>query len=374
MSQGHDLANGLKALTLLIDSMPDDSTKWNEAETRYNFINELIHSVLGWERSITRLERYEGGDYSDYELGDPPQVVIEAKRAGVNFEIPHEEGKGIVRSIQSLTVTSQEFKTAFLQVQNYCSKRSIPIAVISTSDQIIIFLGVRSDGILVHDGKCLVFSNHDEMKTSFAYIWQAISPSAVKNNELLKTLKSTRPPGVPVKLSMRITDYPRFRYGSELQKSLRMLSDLLIEDIPNTPDQREQFLKECYCENGALASNALLGKEILAARYAAMFPLNTSSPTVVKVKKAKNDKHGFSPEVIAEALGRRPIVILGDVGVGKTSFIRNLIYVRAMDEMQDALFIYIDLGSQANLGQDIKNFLIADIERQLREHHGIDIF
>jgi len=92
------------------------------------------------------------------------------------------------------------------------------------------------------------------------------------------------------------------------------------------------------------------------------------------VKKETNDKYGISQEVVAEALGRRPIVIIGDVGVGKTSFIRNLIYVRAAEEMRNAIFIYIDLGSQANLGQDIHDFLIVEIERQLIESHSVDLF
>ena len=142
--------------------------------------------------------------------------------------------------------------------------------------------------------------------------------------------------------------------------NLRMVSDLLIEDAPNTPDYRKRFLEKCYCESGTLARDGLLGKNILAARYAAMFPPTEQSPLLKGVKKDESDKYGISQDVVAEALGRRPIVIIGDVGVGKTSFIRNLIYVRAEDEMQNAIYIYIDLGSQANLGQDIQAFLIED--------------
>jgi GTPase SAR1 family protein len=153
-----------------------------------------------------------------------------------------------------------------------------------------------------------------------------------------------------------------------------MLSDLLIEDAPNTPDYRKRFLEECYCESGALARDSLLGKNILAARYAAMFPPTVQSPSLKGVRKDSSDKYGLSQDVIAEALGRRPIVIIGDVGVGKTSFIRNLIYVRAEDEIRNAIFVYIDLGSQANLGQDIQEFLIEDIERQLLEFHNVDLF
>lgn len=374
MQPTHDMATGEAALIALVDSMPADSAAWNEADTRHRFIDILIHDVLGWDRAVTRLERHEGGEYSDYELGNPPEVVIEAKRAGVSFEIPHEGATSVVRSIRSLTTMSREFKAAFEQAASYCARRGIQIGVVSNSSQTIVFLGVRVDGVPVAEGKCLVFGDHTAFKEHFNRLWQAISPASVQNRELLKELTSTTPSGVPAKLSSHIAGYPSFRYPSESQQSLRMLSDLLIEDAPNTPDYRKRFLEECYCESGALARDALLGKNILAARYAAMFPPTEQSPALKGVKKDASDKYGISQEVVAEALGRRPIVIIGDVGVGKTSFIRNLIYVRAEDEMRSAIFVYIDLGSQANLGQDIQEFLIEDIERQLLENHGVDLF
>lgn len=374
MNPTHDMATGETSLIALVGSMPADAVAWNEADTRHRFIDVLIHDVLGWDRAVTRLERHEGGEYSDYELGNPPEVVIEAKRAGLSFEIPHEGTTSIVRSIRSLISMSREFKAAFEQAASYCARRGIQIGVVCTSSQAIVFLGVRVDGIPVAEGKCLVFGDHDAFKEHFHRLWQAISPAAVQKRELLKELTSISPSGVPAKLSSQIAGYPSFRYSSESQQSLRMLSDLLIEDAPNTPDYRKRFLEECYCESGALARDALLGKKILAARYAAMFPPTEQSPSLKGVKKDASDKYGISQEVVAEALGRRPIVIIGDVGVGKTSFIRNLIYVRAEDEMQNAIFVYIDLGSQANLGQDIQEFLIEDIERQLLEVHNVDLF
>lgn len=269
---------------------------------------------------------------------------------------------------------SREFKAAFEQVASYCASRGIQVGVVSTSSQVVVFLGVRTDGVPVIDCKCLVFGDHAALIEHFPRLWQAISPGAIQQRALLRELTSITPSGVPAKLSSYIAGYPSFRYPSDSQQSLRMLSDLLIEDAPNTPDYRKKFLEECYCESGALARDALLGKNILAARYAAMFPPTVQSPSLKGVKKEANDRYGISQEVVAEALGRRPIVIIGDVGVGKTSFIRNLIYVRAADEMRNAIFLYIDLGSQANLGQDIHDFLIEEIERQLIESHSVDLF
>ncbi|OAI06750.1 hypothetical protein [Methylomonas methanica] len=369
-----DLAVGYSAISKLINDVKADSLDLNEADTRHRFIDRLIHECLGWDYTSTHLERRFNGDYSDYELGKPPQIIIEAKRAGISFEIPSETNKSIVRSLSSLFKLCPKFRAAFDQAQKYCSDRGIQVGVVCNSSQIIVFLGVRNDGIPPSEGKCLLFNGLDQVEKNFHRLWQAISPDAEHRKLLLADLASGLPTGVPVKLSSYLPGYPSFRYPSESQQSLRTLSDLLIEDAPNTLAVRKRFYEECYCESGALAKEAMVGKNILSARYASMFKPLPQNPTLQHLRSTPDDKYGLAPEVVAEALGRRPIVIIGDVGVGKTSFIRHLIYVKAAEEVENAIFIYIDLGSQANLGQDMHAFFLQEIERQLLEDHGIDIY
>jgi GTPase SAR1 family protein len=78
--------------------------------------------------------------------------------------------------------------------------------------------------------------------------------------------------------------------------------------------------------------------------------------------------------VLALTTSKRPIVLIGDVGVGKTSFIKNLIYVSAKEEFENALFIYIDLGRQASFYDNIKKFVIDETERQLLDVHEVDLY
>lgn len=372
----HDLGQGQTALLNLLRDMGGQDLDLNEADTRHQFIDRLIHECLGWDRvSATKLERRFNGDYSDYELGvGAPVVVIEAKRAGKTFEVPVEASTSILRSLRSLSISSTDFKAALDQCLKYCGERGIQIGAIANSSQIVVFLGVRSDGIPPTEGKCLVFNGYEQLKNNFARLWQALSPGATGQKLLLDELSTVSVAGVPSKLSSYLSGYPSFRYPSDYQQSLRTLSDLLIEDAPNTPALRRKFLEDCYCENGALAKEALVGKNILSARYAAMFSPSQEGPTLQSLKSAPNDQYGLSSEVIAEALGKRPIVIIGDVGVGKTSFIRHLIFVRAADEVKNSIFLYLDLGSQASLGQNIHEFFLSEIERQLLEDHQVDLY
>jgi len=373
-NQATNLAEGKTALVHLLNELRMQQTDLNEADTRHRILDRIIHDCLGWDRTQTSLERRFNDEYSDYELGIPPKVLVEAKRSGMYFDIPIEVNKhGAVRSLRAICTLSKDFKKAFDQAHQYCAERGIQIGVVSNGTQTVVFLGVRNDGIPPADGKCLLFNGLDHLEQNFPYLWQAIAPNSPEQQVLLNDLASSVPTGVPQKLSSYVPSYPSFRYPSESQQSLRTLSDLLIEDAPNTPSVRHRFYEECYCESGALARDALVGKNILSARYAAMFSPSEQNPTLQHIREKPDDMLGLSNEVVAEALGRRPIVIIGDVGVGKTSFIRHLVYVKAVDEIQNSLFLYIDLGTQANLGQRLHDFFIHEIESQLLHDHQVDL-
>lgn len=370
-----ELTDGITALARLLSDLRVQTIDFNEADTRHRILDSIIHECLGWERNHTRLERRLNGEFSDYELGSPAQVLIEAKRSGRHFDIPIEHNKhGIVRSLRSICALSKEFKSAFEQAQRYCADRGVQIGVVSNGMQTVVFLGVRNDGVPPAEGKCLLFNGLEQLELHFPRLWQAISPNSSDQQALLNDLASSVPTGVPQKLSSYISGYPSFRYPSDSQQSLRTLSDLLIEDAPNTPSVRHRFYEECYCESGPLAKEALVGKSILSARYAAMFSPSEQNPALQQLRKKPDDKFGLSSEVVAEALGRRPIVIIGDVGVGKTSFIRHLVYVKAVVEVQNSIFLYLDLGTQANLGQDLHDFFVLEIENQLLNDHGVDLY
>lgn len=370
-----ELKDGVAELARLLSDLRTQSIDFNEADTRHRILDRVIHECLGWDRAHTRVERRLNDEYSDYELGSPAQVLIEAKRAGLYFDIPIESNKhGIVRSLRSICALSREFKNAFEQAQRYCADRGIQIGVVSNGLQTIVFLGVRNDGVPPSEGKCLLFNGFDQLEQNFPRLWQAIAPNSPDQQALLNDLASSVPTGVPQKLSNYVQGYPAFRYPSESQQSLRTLSDLLIEDAPNTPNVRHRFYEECYCESGALAQEALVGKSILSARYAAMFSPSEQNPTLQQLRSKPDDKFGLSSEVVAEALGRRPIVIIGDVGVGKTSFIRHLVYVKAAAEIKNSIFLYIDLGTHANLGQELHDFFVLEIESQLLNDHGVDLY
>jgi GTPase SAR1 family protein len=148
---------------------------------------------------------------------------------------------------------------------------------------------------------------------------------------------------------------------------------LLLEDVVSADAVRAQFYRECYCDTGELSRDALISEEILKARYAALFAKSEDAPQLQPAAKA-GAVPSLSTQVVTESIARRPIVLLGDAGVGKTSFLENLMEVRAPQEFARAVHIYVDLGSKAALAFDIRRFVIDEIERQLMKRYGVDIY
>jgi len=368
MKNMSDCENALKEI---VELFRDSDKIRNEAQTRHHIINKIIYNVLDWPEDQVEVEDYEQKTFTDYELGKPRQVIIEAKREGRTFEIPAGLSKKNIIDISSLLKSNEDLKGAIEQVQLYCSTRGTPIAIATNGHQYISFIASNQNGCSPLEGKALVFDSLENMLENFTLVWNMLSYYGVKEQRLIKYLSSDAS-GIPNKLSSYLTMYPKVRYASDIQTSLRQISELIIQDALESKDVEELFYQRCYCESGALSRYALLSKEMLQARYAALFSDSEVSPQISSVKPDRNQQ-SLDPSIMAEALSKRPIVLIGDVGVGKTSFVKNLIYSSAFKEFNEAIYIYIDLGSSATLSDNLQKFILNEIEGQLLNKYETDI-
>lgn len=368
-----NIAEGQKALADLITDINKKSLNLNEAETRFHIIDHIIVDCLGWPRKHVRLEQPQGRSYSDYELGHPRCSIWEAKKEGRTFDLPSRSQKNIISDLPSILALGGEAAEAIKQVQEYCSRRGVQVAVATNGRQLIAFLATRNDGIAPLEGRCLVINGYDQLNEEFPRIWQMLSPFGIAEHRLNRFLNLGEDKAIPQKLSSSLTNYPCYRYPGELQTSLRTISELLLIDMVDQLEAERQFFQECYCESGALSQHALISKQMLAARYASLFSPSEKSPKVTPVAD-RPGKSLLTPEVLAEAISQRPIVLIGDVGVGKTSFLKHLMYVSAFEEFRDALYIYIDLGSKGALASSLNEFVLNEIEHQLLDKYKVDVY
>jgi GTPase SAR1 family protein len=364
---------GQKALQSLIEEFSPLGELSNEAQTRFSFIDRFLVDVLGWPRMSVAVEVYEDGERSDYECGKPRQLIVEAKRADKSFSIPPRGKKASTKiKLRSLLEFNEATKSGIEQVQKYCSDRGVPAAALCNGPQLIVFLATRLDGKSVMDGDALVFDSYESLLTSFATIYECLSPAGIEEKRLIALLGGQDVGVLPPKLSASCLNYFAYKYSSAFQENVKNASSIVIEDIGRTSEFEYDFLKECYCESGPLTQYSLLSKNILSTRYSALFS-STEHGSVVEEVNPKKQGDKLGEKVLAEALARRPVVLLGDVGVGKTSFIKNLIQIGAASQFEKAIFIYFDLGSQGALSSNVRDALLTQIENTLRADHKINL-
>lgn len=340
----------------------------NEAQTRFSFIDRLLQDCLGWANGEIKVETYEEGERSDYECGNPRCLIIEAKRSSQPFSFPPKSGRNPTRyRLDSLVSYSDDVGAAVKQAQGYCQGRGVELSAVSNGSQLIVFLATRTDGQSPLSGDAYVFDGYEDLVKMFAQIFDLLSRDGVVEGRYRGLLQSKGVQALPQKLSSLCIDYYAYNYASDFQENLRNAASLVIEDLGRSADVETEFLKECYCESGPLSQYSLLGRNILSARYAALFQSDEIGSRVEAVNPKRGSTAQFSDKVVAEALARRPLTLIGDVGVGKTSFLKHLIRISAKEIFKDTVSIYFDLGATASLAASTKDAFLDQIERAIRD-------
>ena len=363
-----EMSEGLKRLSDIVASFPPEHDHWNEAQNRFQFIDRLLTECLGWERPDIEVERTdEAGGRADYILGHPAKAVLEAKREAKIWATLPTGTPSKVRKIASLLHASKAFEEVVHQVIPYCSLRGAAIAVVCNGPQLAIFQAITI-GQEPLKGECYLFNGFSEYIDSFTLLWTLLSPEGITENRALRDLARHRNPRIPPKASQAIPEPNRYRYRDVLQEELRQLGSFLLEEIEDNPDLRAEFYRECYVPIEANNRHLLLSKQIIATRYKRM-TMDGSLPGSLDPATKSGE---LSDQYFVNA-GSKPIVVIGDVGVGKSSFFENLYLTLDQGQKQKTLFLTIDLGIKANLAVGIKSFILEALPQALREKYDIDI-
>ena len=354
----------------------EDEILRNEATTRLHLIDRLLFECLGWDREDCVAEEHHEGQYTDYSFGVPSRrFLVEAKREGIYFEVPAGFDR-ISYKLETLLDLDKEIGDAIKQAVEYCQRRGIPIGAVCNGHQLIAFIGSRQDGIAPLDGRALAFPSLRKMREHFRELWFDLSKPGISARNIHTTLlaDAVKPP--PERLSRRLANYPGFKNRNPFQTELKTLGELFIEDIGRVPQLEDDFLKDCYSSSGALSQYALISRQVLETRYSLIMQKELQVPTMqparVKDGVAPDLTSEITADVVSAGLKRRVIILLGDVGVGKSMFIRHLMRVEGRSIFEKAISLYVDFGKEPALADDLERFVIARCEAQLREY-GVDI-
>lgn len=366
MQAAFELTDGHERLKAIIAATPSDSSFWNEAQNRFQFVDRLLIECLGWDHLNIKVEETDAaGGRSDYTLGKPAKAVLEAKREAKSWTTLPSGTPKKVRKLKPLTQASAEFADVVTQVIPYCAMRGAPIAIVCNGPQLAIFQALVQNSEPL-DGECYLFDGFSDYIENFPLLWTLLSPEGITENRAFRLLAQHRNVRIPALASQNIPEADRFRYRSPLQEELREIGSLLLEEIEDNPELRPEFYRECYVPIEANNRHMLLSKQIIASRYS-----RVSGTGVTPRAMDMASKTGKVDESFLFGAGSKPIVVIGDVGVGKTSFFENLIL--NLEDKSKYYIITINLGIKANLSSDLKRFILDSIPDQLNSQYGIDI-
>jgi hypothetical protein len=345
----------------------------NEATTRLQLIDRLFFECLGWDQSNCKTEERSQStitDYSFFSANALRLLIVEAKREGIYFELPTGQPKLKVK-LHYFIEHSKEIANAIEQAAAYSQNRGTPFGSICNGHQLIAFIASRNDGKYPLDGMALVFDSLDTLLANFLIAWQCLSPTGIAERRLGEELQDTISAPVPEKLSVTIPNYPRYRRRNALQTELQILSGLFIEGftkISANIDER-RALKEIYCESGALSQYAAVSKDLLRSRYSDQF----QEAAQLSYMEPATSKKGINPDILEQHWANAPIILIGERGVGKTTFIKHLYLTDETDAFKDAIVIYLDFGSKPTIAEDLNKYVFDDIERELLVNYDINI-
>lgn len=364
-----DARKNAEDLAVEIQGLSKDT---NEADTRFKIIDRIIYDCLDWDKSHVSYEKSQGQEFTDYELMTPPIAILEAKRLGATFRIPVSKRPSLYKRVKDIASASHECEKAIHQACNYSINRACEICIVCNGDQLIAMRASRTPASL-NSEMCLIFENIDHFSRDFYEAWQMLSHAGLSDRKLLTKLDSFSRAQAPDKLSSLIPQYPQPKMPSNLHRSMLDISELLLLNIDDQSDVEREFLESCYCESGALNQHSLITKNMLLSRYASLFPEADSEVKAHSVAGRKNPNK-LTPEILNESISNRPIALVGDVGVGKTTFLKHLMYVSAYREFQKAIYVYIDLGRKGIFYDNPKDMVLDTVEATLASKYQVDIY
>jgi GTPase SAR1 family protein len=313
----------------------------------------------------------ENGGRADYILGTPVRAVIETKKESNKFDIIPTGKVGTTRKLRPLVMGCKNLDSAFKQIIPYCAMNGAQIAIICNGPQLILFQS-SIPGMSPLDSECYVFDGFNQYIEHFSLLWKLMSPEAIDENRAYKELVNYRNPRIPAKASTTIGEPKAYRYRSPFQENLRSVASIIVDNIDDNVSVKKDFYRECYVPMEANNRSLLLSKNIIASRYKRVSD-NGITPAKIAAKIDQGKLH--LDETFQEGSGSsRPIVVIGDVGVGKTSFFENLF--ESLNEAQKKLtyYIHINLGENATLSKDVKTYILSNIPHILKDKYDINIY
>lgn len=340
----------------------------NEADTRAQVIDAVLHEVLDWPKNSIKRELSIHPGYADYVLNNAAgqaALVVEAKREGVWFTLPKQaaasSGRPEFASIRTL-LTDPDTKDALNQARAYCLDIGCTFGCITNGHEWIVFRAFEP-GTDWKSLRAFVVPSLEAMDAAFTKVFNALSYKCVSFDGSLNALISRTP------LENRETyraghDIPVYTRTIEANKYVQYLRPIAMRFFGQIEATETELMNECYVSDSNYESAFRSAEALLA---------DSVTPYLEDfgVKDTKNDAGGGTfGNRIERSVTREPradvVVLFGGKGIGKSTFLRRLLYVQPPQVIRkNAVVVLIDLLNTPEDKTSIDAKLWQDLIQQM---------
>lgn len=314
----------------------------SEADTRACVIDPLL-SCLGWSGSDIKREPFAGWTDSrgfiDYLLlqDGRPIMVLEAKRTGRTFSVPQKLTSQRITTYKKIRATaSQNLVEALEQCLRY-SQHTGAVYACATNGADWIFFKPSHSYRALPDARIVIFNGIDQITKRVDEFVDLLGYVQVEEGKAEKALL-----GREIKLpsfSKRLQD--AFPYHEDPTLEEEDYSNILDQFLTHyiTELTSEVDFEECYC---AVRANRTTVRTIEALVSGAA---DITRPDSERNPRALTDEL-LAPSVFPDLPSGRTVILHGEVGVGKSSFLRHCeLQLTKAGALNHAVWAKVDLLS-----------------------------
>lgn len=335
----------------------------NEAETRHKVIDFVLHDVLAWPRNRVAVEEFVSPGYADYVLkkgNDGDLLFVEAKRAGVYFQLPLAHvstERWCYISIRKL-ITDPNVRTAMEQVREYCFDTGCEYACVTNGCEWIFFKtfekGKRWDSLQAFVVRSLDFFSDDYTKAS-----NSLSFGAITDHASLPALLSSVPPKDRA-IYFPKDKIPSYSHTISQNRLAARLRPIVNRYFGVIADDDTQFMERCYVSQreyqGTSDGMRALIQDSLSPyfqSYGVQQLEDTGKGGRLGGRLTKNIKESRKGDVL---------VLFGGKGSGKSTFIKRLLHHSAPRWLiEHAAIVIVDLLNTAENVDGIRSKVWSDL-------------
>ena len=326
-----DVLNGLP------NPLPTDGT---ESDTRAAIIDPIL-SALGWASSEIKREPYAGWPDSrgfvDYLLlvDGNPMMVLEAKKTGRTFSLPRALTSQRVSTYRKIRSTASEnLLEALDQCLRYAQHTGALYACATNGADWIFFKPTHHYRSLP-DAKVVIFNGTDQIAKRLDVFLDLISPEGLQQGRAEKELLG-HDIQVPT-FSKRLEDTFPYRGDLSIEEETysNILDQMLRHYVVELTDDVD--FEECYLPAKGNRTTANSLREMIAGRVDALRNGTQKSSEEFSSDLVSNSMLSTSPS-------GRTVLLHGEIGVGKTSFLRHCEQsLRSSGTLDEAVWARVDL-------------------------------